>query len=292
LRQRIPEVALFRGSELQACYFQDANCRVQERDSSEVTPEKVIDRLLGSAGRAPLDADAPVAIMRCQAEDPSSPPTSTVVSEPALRELLDQACGRRSPRRAGGAEWSLQSLVAPDQDLRIEVHYTRTAQDLEVKVVGRSFQAKYPLGNAGAGQGASQWPHGPAAADEQPLHVPEAVANQVRAKNEKIIEYMQQYHSCTVGSLVTEFLVDASGKAILHAFLRASPGSAEDLPRPPRGGFARRERICRSEALPRELLPQHRLLQELHLHRLGFVVRSPFDLGQRRRLQRRRPPKE
>jgi len=156
-----------------------------------------------------------------------------------VRELLDQACGGRSLRHSGSAEWSLQSLVAPDQDLRIEVHYTRTAQDLEVKVVGRSFQAKYPRRSAGAGQGSDRRPSGPAAADEQPLHVPEAVANQVRAKNEKIIEYMQQYHSCTVGSLVTEFLVDASGKAILHAFLRASPGSAEDLPRPPRGGIAR-----------------------------------------------------
>ncbi|CAK0811794.1 unnamed protein product [Prorocentrum cordatum] len=166
-----------------------------------------------------------------------------VVSEPALRELLDQqACGGRAPRRAGGAEWSLQSLVTPDQDLRIEVHYTRTAQDSEVKVVGRSFKAKYPGRGERAGQGAGLQLSGPSPADEQLPRVPEAVATQVRAKNEKIIEYMQEFHSCTVGSLVTEFLVDASGKAILHAFLRASPGSAEDLHRPPRGVFARDSR--------------------------------------------------
>lgn len=51
LKQRIPEVALFRGDRVDGCYFSNQRGLLQRRNAAEATRECILDRLLAMAAR-------------------------------------------------------------------------------------------------------------------------------------------------------------------------------------------------------------------------------------------------
>merc|ERR1719375_1092065 len=87
-----------------------------------------------------------------------------------------------SPRAAAGdlsEEWSLQSIVAPAEDLRTVAVYSRgPLREERIDVIGRSYQAMYQINDSRGPQPSSASNAAPTAL----ATVPEAQAMKVEAK--------------------------------------------------------------------------------------------------------------
>ncbi|CAJ1404157.1 unnamed protein product [Effrenium voratum] len=229
LKQRIPEVALFRGCSLLAGFYSNQRGLLQKRASC--SKQFLLDRLLAlstkTADARDLCAQTPVAILRHHAGAPCVP-KAQVLSASQLMELLERTERGQVPRAANGLphlgeeEWSLQSLVLPPSNLRIVSVYSREPNgDESWDVVGQAFTQAYPLSNA-------PWQGGASPSSKVP--VPAALASQVEAKSRHLVAYVQRFHGRSLLSLVSEFVPDAAGKAVLHGFwkveLSDKPGGA------------------------------------------------------------------
>ncbi|CAJ1346310.1 unnamed protein product, partial [Effrenium voratum] len=166
LKQRIPEVALFRGCSLLAGFYSNQRGLLQKRASC--SKQFLLDRLLAlstkTADARDLCAQTPVAILRHHAGAPCVP-KAQVLSASQLMELLERTERGQAPRAANGLphlgeeEWSLQSLVLPPSNLRIVSVYSREPNgDESWDVVGQAFTQAYPLSNA-PWQGEVRRPH-------------------------------------------------------------------------------------------------------------------------------------
>jgi len=215
LKQRVPEVALFRGSTLQACYYSNQRGLLQPRTGVELTHEALLDRLYGlaskQADRSDLGPDTPVAILRRAAPvSTGAPPTATVLRAAECADYLKQRSAA-----IDSEEWSLQSIALPAEDLRVVAVYSRDALGQErIDVVGRSFKAMY--------QGAHPHESDETGAAPTVATVPDTHLTAVEAKALALVRYVQHFHQMTVEGLIVEFVIDAAGRIFLHAFWRVS----------------------------------------------------------------------
>jgi len=222
LKQRIPEVALFRGCSLQAGFFSNQRGLLQKRDGKEFTKQFLLDRLLAlsakTAEATDLCAQTPVAILRRNAAGVAGPPKAHVLNASQLMELLERTerglledC-RKLPHMED-EEWSLQSLIVPPTNLRVVSVYSRENGEESFDLVGQSFSQVYPLDGQEPSTGTSSSSH-----SMRSVFIPDAFASQVEAKSKHLVAYVQRFHGRGLGSLISEFIPDDSGKAVLHGF--------------------------------------------------------------------------
>jgi len=259
LKQRIPEVALFRGHQLQACFCSNQRGLLQQRNSSQLSRESLLDRLFAlsakKADAADLSLQTPVAILR-RGAGATSPPKAEVLNASQLLELLE---GPSASANGGVAstsstllsrldddeEWSLQSLVIPSTDLRVVAVYSKQRDEEEcLDLVGRSFGAVYPLA------GHEPW-EGAGAPPQAAVAVPNALAAAVEAKTLALVGYVHRFFGRTVESLIAEFVSDPSGRAVLHGFWKVDLSMSEGkFPEKDQQAWAETDSPMLSTALP------------------------------------------
>eukprot|EP00927_Polykrikos_kofoidii_P043548 TRINITY_DN37620_c0_g1_i1.p1 TRINITY_DN37620_c0_g1~~TRINITY_DN37620_c0_g1_i1.p1 ORF type:complete len:942 (+),score=130.99 TRINITY_DN37620_c0_g1_i1:108-2933(+) len=240
LKQRIPELALFRGSNLEACYFSNQRGVLLRRSGDEATRGTFLGRLLGLAPTTPeqtgVGSRTPAAILRRRSAPTisSAPPQDAVVPSTAheaprvtvlsvsdVISLLEQRGGHCL---ADADEWSLQSVVVPAEDVRLVAIYSRDKLGEErLDIVGRKYRTVYQLGDT---FGPPQLPA------EAPIVVSEARAVAVEGKVLSLVRYVQRFHRRFVESLIAEFLIDNSGRVILNAFWKVTFFNEVDRPIP------------------------------------------------------------
>lgn len=244
LKQRVPEVALFHEGSLQACYFSDERGLLQRRARQESTCAALQARLLATAAeQGDVEDHTPVAILRkydaasergdgigAEASFGVVSPHALVLTATEVSALLGVAdASALPPHSAGGrgrGEWSLQSLVRPAEDLRLVVRYARDERGQEgIHVDGHSYQALYDT-RGGRGDDVVGAPVAPSPDDgettrEEPgVVVPEAHATAVEAKVLALVRYIWHFHKRRIERLAAEFIVDDSGRTVLHGFWR------------------------------------------------------------------------
>eukprot|EP00928_Gymnodinium_smaydae_P039171 TRINITY_DN26814_c0_g3_i1.p1 TRINITY_DN26814_c0_g3~~TRINITY_DN26814_c0_g3_i1.p1 ORF type:complete len:1001 (-),score=169.33 TRINITY_DN26814_c0_g3_i1:66-3068(-) len=240
LKQRIPDVALFHRGQLQAWYYSDARGLLRRRSLQETTRSALLSRLLSAAatqGASPIDGDpaevdacSPVAILRRPGGRPASngggveaeapEPKALLLSASEVIHLLEQPEARL--HFVDEAEtWSLQSLATPPDDLRVVAVYSRDAPGEErLDLIGRRYQSVYCLGANDAPlpppEGAREDSAEVVFGANDPRTVP------VRAKVMALVRYVQHFHGQQVESLIAEFVMDATNRAVLHGFWNVS----------------------------------------------------------------------
>eukprot|EP00435_Cladocopium_sp_Y103_P026506 s701_g6.t1 len=223
LKQRIPEVALFRGCSLQAGFFSNQRGLLQKRDGKQFTKQFLLDRLLAlsakTAEATDLCAQTPVAILRRHAPGVAGPPKAHVLNASQLMELLERTergfvpdCPAL-PHLEDDEEWSLQSLIVPPTNLRVVSVYSRENGEECFDLVGQPFSQVYPLDGKDPSPGSSSSSNA-----MRSVFIPDAFASQVEAKSKHLVAYVQRFHGRGLGSLISEFIPDDSGKAVLHGF--------------------------------------------------------------------------
>lgn len=223
LKQRIPEVALFRGCSLQAGFFSNQRGLLQKRDGRQFTKQFLLDRLLAlsakTAEATDLCAQTPVAILRRHAAGVAGPPKAHVLNASQLMELLERTergfvpdCPAL-PHLEDDEEWSLQSLIVPPTNLRVVSVYSRENGEECFDLVGQPFSQVYPLDGKDPSPGSSS-----SFNSMRSVFIPDAFASQVEAKSKHLVAYVQRFHGRGLGSLISEFIPDDSGKAVLHGF--------------------------------------------------------------------------
>jgi len=227
LKQRIPEVALFRGDVLESCYFStQQRGLLQRRPSKETSRGALLERLLSCVAHRADGADVgsctPVAVLRCWAAN--AVPQAVVLTASELLDLLERP---NEGRFSDDEEWSLQSLVLPGAgDLRVIAVYSRdTLGEERLDIVGRSFSEVYAVDDA------SRQSHKTASAMPS-LSMPEKETRAIRAKVLALVEYVQRFHLHSIESLVLEFVVDCEGRIVLTGFWRATLFAEEVHPMP------------------------------------------------------------
>ncbi|CAK9021385.1 unnamed protein product, partial [Durusdinium trenchii] len=232
LKQRIPEVALFRGCSLYAGFFSNQRGLLQKRSNTQYSKQFLLDRLLAlsakTADATDLCARTPAAILRRpQKPGMAGPPKTQVLNASQLMELLERTERGSMPGTFGlpaavpqleeDEDWSLQSLIVPQTNLRVVSVYSREANGEEcLDLVGQPFSQVYPIDG----------PEPPAPAPAGPprdpslrsVFIPEAFASQVEMKSRHLAAYVQRFHGRALASLISEFIPDESGKAVLHGF--------------------------------------------------------------------------
>lgn len=221
LKQRSPEVALFKGSTLLESYCSDVRGLYRQRTAAETTREMVLDRFLAIAARhghgsLELNRSTPAAILRREGQGGSGQQHGRLMLVVELMELLERftftaECGRRTyPADVGPDEcWSLQGLVHVAEDLRMVATYTRDAQGEEhIKVESCSYSDVYPH-------------------ISQPAECPQPLPRTrqkpsaerrllVERKTLALVRYAHFYHDKILTKMAIEFVLDVEGRAVLH----------------------------------------------------------------------------
>jgi len=240
LKQRIPEVALFRGETLEAWYFSDPLDALRQRAATAVSRRALLDRLMALAALACGAADfcgrTPAAIVRCPAAcsvgggeeargpDAESPPSrATIFTVSQLRRLLEQPQAGQRPLNGApcAGEWSLQSLVKV-----AAVPCVAMVVDYSCSVLGEEHVAV----------GDRSWDGGEDVA-EADVPAPESQSAMARPMMSRLVHYVDWLHGRYLQRLRAEFVVDSRGQLVLHTFLKAS-FFEEGYPRFPPQGLA------------------------------------------------------
>eukprot|EP00746_Dinoflagellata_sp_MGD_P166208 gnl/MRDRNA2_/MRDRNA2_95944_c0_seq1.p1 gnl/MRDRNA2_/MRDRNA2_95944_c0~~gnl/MRDRNA2_/MRDRNA2_95944_c0_seq1.p1 ORF type:complete len:925 (+),score=204.66 gnl/MRDRNA2_/MRDRNA2_95944_c0_seq1:108-2882(+) len=219
LKQRIPDVALFRGSRLQAWYY-SSNQRglLMQKQGQDVTPEALLQRLLGLAARHSENGEignyTPVGILRRSSKPAGevggqpradAAPVAVVLTAADVTALL-----QRLPHDFGEAEeWSLQSLVEPAEDLRIvSVYSCDDFGEEKSDIYGRQYSSIYPIDGS--------MPQGQKSAADTCLDIAPARKSAVQSKTLSIVQYVSRFHGLHVNGLILEFVLDAANHIVLH----------------------------------------------------------------------------
>jgi len=220
LKQRIPEVAYFTGSELKDCYFSTQRGLLQKRTGHEATREALLGRLHSLTRKRfnrEVSLDTPAAILRrSSSAAPGAPPVASVLTVGEVTEVLHGSPSTQNVPGESQEQWSLQSIVRPVEDLRIVAVYSRDGLGQErVDVVGRSYRAMYKNAD---GQGLPE-----AGASRAAIAVvPRVSATAAEAKAMAMVQYVKRFFGRSVESLIAEFLVDEAGRIILHGFWKTA----------------------------------------------------------------------
>lgn len=233
LQQRIPEVALFRGEQVEGSYFTNQLGLLKRRSSAQATKGCILKRFLASAACRSDDmerheCESPAAILRSAASE------YKVISVAQLTELLEEpatadmvgcatatatAIARRHEFGTSDGAWSLQALVMPMHDFRMIATYNRDSSgETSLALECGSFSQAYPAGMAPIGRPEAQEP------DQSDLLAQHEAT--VRSKLASIMQYLQQFRTCYIDSFEAEFIIGASDRAVLHGFSKVSLSDA------------------------------------------------------------------
>jgi len=218
LKQKLPDVALFRGSKLEAWVFTNGKGLVQRRlENSSV--QEFLKHIMSSAvkrlGAGTVGPFTPVAILRkisssfLEASGPmKASPVAIVLTASELTALVQ--------RLAAGYEeadvFSLQAIVEPHEDCRIVSVYSCDALGEERSdVFGRRFHKVYPIHVEDV-----EIPSPDEVAADRCIPLPPATTGDVEARTLSIVRYLKRFYNIALDGLIAEFLMDQQGHVVLH----------------------------------------------------------------------------
>jgi len=228
LRQRAPEVIIFRGCRLEAWYHSTANGLFVRRVRN-VCIQSAMDCLLRIAQSASpdavsgegLDPNAPAAILRRRGAGAigldshrglSDVPMATMLTVQELTEIFQRAQNGIEGEEAD--IWSVQSLVSPADDVRVLCAYNCDSMGVERNdIFGRRYETLYntlrsrdtvvPFGGA-------------VLVDDQCLPVASDQRAVVEAKTLGIVRFASRFHALELEGIVLEFVFDSKDNCVLH----------------------------------------------------------------------------
>lgn len=216
LKQRIPEVLVFKGCSLNGWYGTNRGGVAVKRHTPKDKEEQL--KLLGRLGGPDVDqTDAPVAILRrcttaLREGDPSpiDTPSAELLSKATLCERVQQV-------RDGTVDkeevWSVQAFVQPRDDVRILAVYSCDTGGAERSdIFGRRFTKAYRSGRTVRVPEPED-----VAADGGFLALPESLRLAVEAKTLGAVRFASRFHGLDFEGLELEFVVDSEDNLVLHA---------------------------------------------------------------------------
>mmetsp|Transcript_125435 Transcript_125435/g.360430 ORF Transcript_125435/g.360430 Transcript_125435/m.360430 type:complete len:827 (-) Transcript_125435:223-2703(-) len=235
LRQRAPEVLLFRGCRLEAWFHSNANGMFTRR-LRNVTVQRASEVFFTSVhgfrqhsvvvgrrfGAEDLDPQAPAAILRCFGAgggDLPDVPQATVLTVQELAETFQRA--QNGVEDEAASVWSLQTMIYPSDDLRVLSVYSCEASGLELSdIFGRSYSRLYTLASI---RKASPVPLPETAAEHDHRYQVSVVQRAaVEAKTLGFVRFASRFHGIELEGVVLEFVFDPRGHAVLHGCWCAS----------------------------------------------------------------------
>jgi len=247
LKQRIPEVVVFRGCHLEGWYHCIGGGLVARRqDGGSVLA--LLERLLVLSAEElgvglPLAEEAPAAILRRSSGSgsldqgfPAQVTIATLLTARELSELLrrvadDQEAGDPEATIAGGSVWSLQSFKLPLCNLRILSVYSCDAHLQERSdIFARQFHLSYPtLGERAPNVVPSLEETAATADDVKPVDITAAQRRTVEAKTLGIVRFARRFHNLDLEGISLEFVFDQDGRAVLHGCTCLSLINEQDI---------------------------------------------------------------
>jgi hypothetical protein len=228
LRQRIPEVCIFRGCRLEGWYHNNANGLVVRRKQG-VNLKAMRDFFLAPAAKNPEGQQTPVAILRTPsaisdfaftyADGSPAPkvPQSAVLTAEELSELVQRIEAGEPPfgviPNAAGEQdaWSLQAFIQPPEDVRAISVYSCDATALETSTIfGRSFSKPYRR------ERQITVPTPEDVANDRCLTLPPARRAALEAKTLSVVRYVSRFYDMDFEGLILEFIFDSQSRAVLH----------------------------------------------------------------------------
>lgn len=256
LRQRAPEVVIFRGCRLEAWYHSSANGLFVRRMRS-VTIQSALERFLAAArgGRPPdiegqdlasaadgLDPQTPAAILRRRGAGAlglegkyglPDVPMASVLTVQELTEMFQRA--QNGIEDEGADVWSVQTITRPAEDIRVVCAYHCDATGLERNdIFGRSYSKVY---NTLRSKDVIVPSAEAVIAEDRCLPISAAQRAAVEAKVLGIVRFASRFHSLELEGFVLEFVFDSRSSAVLHGCWCASVFGA-DVKRKFRSGSA------------------------------------------------------
>jgi len=228
LKQRCPEVAVFRGCQLDGWYHSTSGGQFMRRRNATITGVLELFRTnaiyqaydLASGADPPqdheVDENIPCAILRRRGSNTlrgrgvMDMPQSTVLTLRALTDLLQRALQGAESRDRD--VWSVQTIVKPSEDLRVLSVYNCDANGTEKsEIFGRSYTKLY-----NGDYSSFQLPTEREAGEDGFKPVLAARMAEVEAKTLSVVRFASRFHSLECEGLVLEFVFDAAGHAVLH----------------------------------------------------------------------------
>mmetsp|Transcript_12583 Transcript_12583/g.36189 ORF Transcript_12583/g.36189 Transcript_12583/m.36189 type:complete len:852 (+) Transcript_12583:52-2607(+) len=269
LRQRAPEVVIFRGCRLESWYHSNASGLFVRR-MRNVSIQSALECFLTVAqGRRPVDAgngedsttdegidpQTPVAILRrCGAAAIGLDISLGLADVPMAVVLTAQELSEVFQRAQNGIEdeaadvWSVQTIVRPADGVRVLSVYNCDATGLERSdIFGRSYDALY---NTMRPRDAVLPTPEAALAVDQCIPLTDSHRASVEAKTLGIVRFASRFHNLELEGLVLEFILDSRGCAVLHGCWCASVFSPEVRRRFRSGGAASRRASPRVFPVP------------------------------------------
>lgn len=233
LRQRIPEVCVFRGCRLDAWYHAHGGLLTRKRQGAAI--ENVLKQFLSAAAARPdvqVDSadevlrDTAVAILRKPSplvDGKHSMPFAIVLTVGDLEALL-----RRVSNGVEEADtWSLQTIVEPGEDVRnISVYSCDAMGEERGEIFGRRFRTVYPI------DGVVNIPSPEEVAADRCLSVTPARRMILEAKTLAIVRFASRFHGIDFEGMVLEFVFDGHNHAVLHGCWASSRFGNEPRRRP------------------------------------------------------------
>jgi len=215
MRQRIPEVCVFKRCRLDGWYHSSANGLVLRR-REHLTVQDLLEVFFAAAADAQgnVGEQAPVAILRKQSsafEDGCTSlevPHASVLSAKELTVLMERV-------QSGIAEadiWSIQTVVWPEDGLRVVSVYSCEVTGSETsEVFARQFHRAYPTGTKGPAL-----PCPGDVANDICMPVPGPRRASVEGKTLNAVRFASRFHSLDFEGLVLEYVFTADGHVVLH----------------------------------------------------------------------------
>lgn len=227
LRQRIPEVCVFRGCRLDAWYHNNANGLVVQRQHS-VSVAAMLERFLTPSLHSDGGPQTPVAILRTPAavfdfalvDGSPAPkvPHAAVLTAEELSELVQKLLAGEAPwgvppRGAGETDvWTIQALIEPVDDVRAISVYSCDATGQErSEIFGRRFHKVYRMDRK------MVVPTQEDVAADRCISLPPARRSTMESKTLGVVRFASRFHNLDFEGLVLEFIFDSHNRAVLHS---------------------------------------------------------------------------
>jgi len=216
MRQRIPEVCVFRGCQIDGWYHSNGSGLLMRRRQNLTTQELL--RVFSAAAAIDMGGDAspdtPAAILRRQSTrlDGLSEPLDVPQVEVLTLQELSALMERVSDGVAEADIWSVQTVVQPVDGLRILSVYSCDATGEEKSdIFARQYHKVYCTGMM-----SNTLPCPEEISTDGCITVPPSRRACVESKTLNAIRFASRFHNLDFEGLVLEFIFTAQGNAVLH----------------------------------------------------------------------------